>query len=409
MAIKIIVLVVLTAVFAFEGYKHHLARLQRSLPLPENVRDVYDADRYRKWSDYAIETNRVSLQEKGALFALVFVLLLFNIHAWFAGLMPKGDWANSILLVLFDLLITLPIHIYFAWVQQMRVEEKYGFNRTSRETFVSDQIKQAVISLVFMLAILCLYKLFYQALGLWGFALLFVALALIITLITTFSLSISKLFNKYEPLPEGELRSRLEALFEKHGYALRRIHVMDASRRTSKVNAFCAGLGKNKEIALFDNLVANYSAEEITAVFAHELGHYHYRDTAALAVANTLTFLPMVALLLVLTAVPAFCQAFGFQSMHHGMVFVLVGYLMEAVSLPMNLPLMKYMHACELRADAFAARNGYGEALISALKRLSGDNLSNLNPHPLIVKMEYSHPTLSQRIEALSGQGTGSP
>lgn len=405
MAIKGIILVLMVAMFLFEIYKHRLTAKQRRLPLPENVRDVYDQDKYQKWSSYSTQTNRVDLIRRGAYFVLGFFLLLFNVHAWLSGRLTQDIWGNSILLVLVDMLISLPFGVLFAWVQQMKVEEKYGFNRTSKKTFVIDQVKQTLINAVLMSLILCLYILFYQTLGLWGFVLLFVALALLITLMSTFALSISKLFNKFEPLPEGELRSKLVALFTRHGYTLRNIYVMDASKRTSKTNAFCAGLGKRKDIALFDNLVNSYTPEEITAVFAHELAHYHYRDTAWLTAANMLTFLPMVVLLLVLTAVPAFCQAFGFAGSHYGMVFLLVGYLMQAVIIPINIPLMAYMRRCEYRADAFAAENGYGEALVSALKRLSSDNLSDLNPHPLIVKMEYSHPSLSQRIAALSGKG----
>lgn len=408
MAIKVIILALLTGLFVFEFYKHRLTAQQRQLPLPDNVRDVYDAEQYQKWSRYSAESNRVALLKSGAHFALGFLLLLFHVHAWLSGRLSQGIWGNSIQLVLVDMLIFLPFGIYFDWEQQMQVEEKYGFNRTSKKTFVSDQIKQTLISAVLMSAILCLYILFYQQLGLWGFVLLFVALALLITLISMFSLSISKLFNKFEPLPEGELRDGLVALFAKYGYTLRNIYVMDASKRTSKTNAFCTGLGKRKDIALFDNLVNSYTPEEITAVFAHELAHYHYRDTAWLTAANMLTFLPMVVLLLVLTAVPAFCQAFGFAGSHYGMAFLLVGSLMQAVMVPISIPLMAYMRRCEYRADAFAAQNGYGDALISALKRLSSDNLSNLNPHPLIVKLEYSHPTLSQRIAALSGEAVKS-
>ena len=279
MLIKLIILILMAAFFLFEVYKHLLSARQRKLSLPRNVRDIYDDQKYQTWSAYSTETNRVDLTERGVQFALTFLLLLFNVHARLSGILPQGMWANSILLVVADMLIAVPIGVYFAWVQQMRVEEKYGFNRSTKKTFITDQIKQVIIGLVLMTSILCLYILFYEMLGLWGFILLFAALAVIITLITTFSMQLSKLFNKYEPLPEGELRSRLEALFEKHGYTLRHIYVMDASKRTSKVNAYCTGLGKNKEISLYDNLVANYTPDEITAVFAHELAHFHFRDT----------------------------------------------------------------------------------------------------------------------------------
>lgn len=402
MLIKLIILILMAAFFLFEVYKHLLSARQRKLSLPRNVRDIYDDQKYQTWSAYSTETNRVDLTERGVQFALTFLLLLFNVHARLSGILPQGMWANSILLVVADMLIAVPIGVYFAWVQQMRVEEKYGFNRSTKKTFITDQIKQVIIGLVLMTSILCLYILFYEMLGLWGFILLFAALAVIITLITTFSMQLSKLFNKYEPLPEGELRSRLEALFEKHGYTLRHIYVMDASKRTSKINAYCTGLGKNKEISLYDNLVANYTPDEITAVFAHELAHFHFRDTMMLNLANMLTFLPMIALLLVMSVVPAFCQAFGFTGMHYGMVYILMGHLMQAVLIPVRAPVMAHMRACEYRADAFAVQNGYGEALVSALKRLCKDNLADLNPHPLIVTLEHSHPTLSQRIAAVS-------
>ncbi len=191
-------------------------------------------------------------------------------------------------------------------------------------------------------------------------------------------------------------------LFEKNGYQLKNIYVMDASRRTTKADAFCAGLGRFKEIALYDNLVNNFTEDEILAVFAHELTHFKHSDTRVSTLLELVEFLPFMLLLLLLATSPAPLAQLGFDSVHFGMIFIV---LFEALLMPlmrlMGIPMNANSRRMERRADAYAAKIGLGEAMVGALKKLARLNFANLNPHPVHVLLEYSHPPIAERIDRL--------
>lgn len=405
MAIKIAFLLLLTAHFLFGLYKHRLSVQQRRQPLPDNVRDVFDTDEYARWQAYQIKTDRARQWRSAASFVLLFVLLSINAHAWISGFLPDDPFWGGFLLLLIDALIALPVQVYFDNLINLKIENKYGFNRMDRKTFVTDEVKQFAVQLVITGVLLLLFVKLHQWLGIWSFVALFIALAGLVVLISTFSMTLSKLFNKFVPLEEGTLRTQLEELFHKYGYTVRNIYVVDASKRTTKPNAYCFGLGKKKEIALEDNLVNRYTEDEITAVFAHELAHFHHRDTMKMALMNTAQTLPIALMLILLVSAPSIFQAFGFAGLHYGMAMILMEVLAAPLSTLAMIPISKAMRAYEYRADAFAASNGYGKDIISALKQMNRDHLSDLNPHPLIVKWEYTHPTLSQRIAHIERQG----
>ena len=212
----------------------------------------------------------------------------------------------------------------------------------------------------------------------------------------------SKIFNRFTPLEDGELKDRLTALLEKNGYRVRAIQVMDASRRTTKSNAYFTGFGKMKTIVLYDTLLEQMTPDEICAVFAHELGHGLHRDTLR----NQVFSLLMVSLLAVLAwltlRTAGLYPPFGFDGVNYGFAILLIMTVEFALVAPLFGLLTGYFsRKAEYRADEQAAKEGYGDDLVSGLKKLSRENLSDLSPSPLLVKLEYSHPTLSQRIDAL--------
>ena len=293
----------------------------------------------------------------------------------------------------------------FSYINDMKIEEKYGFNRSTKKTFFGDWVKNLILSLILMCGLTAVAIACYHAMGNAFFLVVYGALVAVMLVVSTFSLAFMKIFNKFEPLEEGELRSRLTSMFEENGYKLKNIYVMNASKRTTKANAFCAGLGKFKEIALYDNLVNEFSEDEILAVFAHELTHFKHSDTRHQTLLSLLRFLPVALLILLLAAVPACMTQLGFDKLNFGMVILTV---FEAVATPVMLlsgiPINAFSRFCERRADSYPVTLGLGEALVSALKKLARKNFSDLNPDPLHVKLEYSHPPIAERIQLIRGK-----
>ena len=188
---------------------------------------------------------------------------------------------------------------------------------------------------------------------------------------------------------------------QKYNVKIKQIYVMDASKRTTRANAFCTGIGK-KTISLDDNLVNNYSTDKIVAVFAHEFGHAKYKHTLKSIWFAFLRIIILILALGVVLNIPAICEAFGFKEVNYYFAFMILTMISWPVSRVFDLISNKISRTFEYQADAFATKEGYGESLIGALKQLSRDALTNLNPHPFVVALEHSHPTLSDRISAIT-------
>ena len=302
---------------------------------------------------------------------------------------------------LVETLISLPLEYIF----NFKIEAEFGFNKITPKTFIADAIKNYLIGNILNVIIFGLILVAYNVLGPYFGIIAFLGLALIMILISTFSSAFSKIFNKFTPLEEGELRTNLSKMFEDAGYKLKDIYVMDASKRTTKANAYCGGIGKMKQIVLYDNLVNNYSAGEITAVFAHELAHFKNKDTTKMTFFNMLNFLPMMVMATVMMLVPEIAQSFGFDGANIFFAFyVSFGAVLSMVTQLIMIPFNAMSCHFERRADSFAAELGYGDELISALRKLVKDSLSNMNPHPVVVKLTYNHPPLHERIELIESK-----
>ena len=389
--------------FAWQLLFFYLEYKSAALPIPENVRDVYDEKAYGKWRSYHREN--LLLSAVGVLLSrpLLFCLLFFHVHARILpnGLGTYGSLAWVLVFqILFDTVLALPIH----YVDVMKVEEKYGFNKTTKKTFFLDALLDLVISLAVSLGIMSLFAFLHLRLGVMLIP-LFAGLLFLFVLALTFLFPIlSRVRNKFTPLEEGELREKLLALMEGHGYHVREIQVMDASRRTTKLNAYFTGFGKMKTIVLYDNLVSSLSTEEICAVFAHEMGHGIHKDTLKGQILNLVSIFIMAVLLWWVVSTPGFFTAFGFEGVNYGFAYILLDVILSVFSPLMEIPMNLQSRKAEYRADAVAKKEGYGENLIKALKQLYREDLGNLSPHPVLVFFTYDHPTLSQRIAALEGE-----
>lgn len=398
---KIIFCLLLVLDFAYKLLKLHLSNKQKDKPLPKNVRDVYDAERYKTWREYSAEHKKLALIGTGV--RLVFMLALFatNVISWFYGILPGSEFAKAILLLAVFLLCSTVIVLPFQYIIYFKIEEKYGFNRMTHGTFIKDQILEFVLNYALNFAIFSVIWGGYCWLGAYFFLPAFVGIAVILLGINALSPMFSRLFNKMTSLPQGSLRNKLQRMFEKTGYKLKDIYVMDASRRTTKVNAYCSGMGKMKEIVLYDTLVDNYTEGQITAVFAHELGHFKHRDSAKMLVGSLLNLFVILAAIAAFVLLPEISTSYGFEgaSLFFGVLVVLLTDILSLISTLLVACISYFSRQAEYRADAFAVKNGYGKELISALKKLAYDDMNDLNPHPFIVAMEYSHPPMHERFE----------
>ncbi len=405
MNFKILALAVITVVFLWDLLLRILSYRSARNPMPENVKDIYNEEEFLRWQAYHRENSRLGFISVSVTFAVSFALVACNVFVPVSGWFGEGAFRSAVAVVLADTVISGIIGMVFSYVSTMKIEQKYGFNNTTMKTFLLDQLKSFLIGFGLTCGLLYLFVLIYETLGDW-LVVVFTGVLMAVLLIANFLYPFfSKIFNKFTPLPDGELKERLTALLNKYGYKVRAIQVMDASRRTTKSNAYFTGFGKMKTIVLYDNLVNTMEPEEICAVFAHEMGHGLHKDTLK----NTLSSFFMILLIVIaawlMVRTPAVFRDFGFDGVNYGFALYLLGNVIIALISPLISLLRNAMsRRAEYRADAQAVRYGYGRQLISALKKLSKENFANLAPSPLLVKLEYSHPTLSMRIDAIEGQ-----
>ena len=297
------------------------------------------------------------------------------------------------------MLIDLPFRYHSTFV----IDERFGFNKTTRRTFWLDALKGLALGVVLGTPLLAAILFFFERAGArawlwcWGITALF---TLVVQLLAP--TWIFPLFNKFKPLEEGELRRAVLAYAAKVQFPLEGLFVIDGSRRSTKANAFFTGFGKRKRVALFDTLVAQHPVEELVAVVAHEIGHYkkgHILQGLVLAILQSGVVFYLLSLFLGRAELFA---AFGVAqpSTHAGLIFFSLLY--TPLELVLSLGMQAFSRRNEFQADAYArATTGEAERLVSALKGLSADSLANLTPHPLYVTLHHSHPPLVERIRAL--------
>ena len=368
-------------------------------PTPQSVSDVYDAETYAKWKRYSAEHCTLNLVF-GAINCVVMLTLLFtDVYAAFAALFPQEVYLQVIAVVVLDLAVSTVTGIVKSYIATMIIEQKYGFNRSSIKTFIIDCIRETVVNLVLSVALASLMALLHLLAGDW-LILIFAGVVFAFSMIISFLYPVfSRIGNKFTPLEDGELKDRLLALLNKHGYKVKAIEVMDASRRTTKLNAYFTGFGKMKTIVLYDNLLNAMTADEICAVFAHEMGHGLHKDVLKGQILNVGYMLLMGVMVWAVVREPLFYTAFGFSEINYGFAYLLVGIGLSLLQPLTGLVMNARSRKAEFRADRQAVDEGYGEAMITAFKKLAKDNFAHLAPSKINVVLEYSHPPLSSRVE----------
>lgn len=400
-----IVVVLMLGDFALERILSILNMRHSTQPIPDILSGIYDEEKYTRQQSYFRTNVRLGMVSSVCSFLLTFGLFVFKGFAWIDGLArmcTSNELLVSLLFFLFfgilSALVGLPFQIYDTFV----VEERFGFNKVTPKLFILDRLKGWILSILIsgllLTAVIFIYQLLPDYFWLVAWAVVS-AFSLFMSLF--YSELIVPLFNKQTPLPEGELRSAIEAFANKTGFSLKNIYVIDNSKRSTKANAYFTGWGKKKRIVLYDTLIDLMSTDEIVAVLAHEIGHNKYKHTIKHIVVSLLTNLLMFYLLGLVLKYDVFAQAAGCEKASFHVNLLVFGVLYTPLSLLMGLAGNVLSRSNEFQADAFVKENGMADALVSALKKLSAQSLSNLTPHPAYVFFNYSHPTLYERVKAL--------
>lgn len=373
--------------------------------IPEQLNDVYDQEEYKKSQSYKKTNHRFG--NLTSFFSIVLTLGFFFLDGFeYVDNIARSYSDNSILiaLIFFGIImigsdiLTLPFSYYRVFV----IEEKFGFNKTTRKTFFLDKVKGWFMSAILGGGIMSLIIWFYELTGkdFWLYAWGLVAVFSIF-MNMFYSKLIVPLFNKQTPLEEGELKDAITEYAQKVGFTLEKIFVIDGSKRSTKANAYFSGFGNQKRITLYDTLINDLETDEIVAVLAHEVGHYKRKHIIFNLISSILLTGFTLFILSLFINSPILSEALGVanHSFHIGLIAfgILYSPISEITGLVMNYISRKF----EYQADNYAKETYAGAPLVSSLKKLSKNSLSNLTPHPAYVFMHYSHPTLLQRVENL--------
>ncbi len=383
--------------------------------IPNELKDFYDKEKYKKAKNYALSKNKISLFSSSISFLLVISLLVFNgygiidqfvnsnIFNLFESLQISLNFIQSGVFFLILFILNSVISIPFSYYNTFVIEEKFGFNKTTKSTFFIDIIKSTLLSFFIggILLFLALYLFDNLNEGFWLW--LWIGISLLMIFINMFYADlIAPIFNKLTPLDEGVLRNKIENYSKDVGYLLKNIYVIDGSKRSTKANAFFSGLGPRKTIALYDTLIQKHTENELVAVLAHEVGHFKKKHIFSGLIMSIIQIGIMSFFFELCLKLPEISIALGGSesSFHLGLVGFSI--IFSPISILSGIIMNYNSRKNEFEADAYARETFNGEDLSLALKKLSVDSLSNIYPHPLYVFFHYSHPPLIQRLRALN-------
>ena len=374
-------------------------------PVPEELEDVFDAEAYKTSQAYKKTNYRFGLVTSTFSLVLTLAFLLFDGFEYVDTFARTfSDSPIAVALIFFGIImlgsdiLTTPFSYYRTFV----IEAHFGFNKTTLKTFVLDKLKGLLMTAIVGGGILALIVWFYQLtktqfwVYAWG----------LITVFTVFmnmfyARLIVPLFNKQTPLEAGSLRDKISEYANSVGFTLDKIFVIDGSKRSSKANAYFSGFGREKRITLYDTLIDDLDEEEIVAVLAHEVGHYKKRHIIFNLIASILLAGIMLYVLAIFISNPLLSQAIGVETPSFHVGLIAFGMLYAPISELTGLLMNWFSRTFEYQADAYAKQTYKAAPLVSSLKKLSKNSLSNLTPHPAYVFVHYSHPTLWQRVKKL--------
>ena len=397
---------IITFDFILERTLSYLNRKSAKEPIPAELDGIYDEEKYATSQAYQAAISKFSTYSAGFSFVVLFLTIYFGwfglLDQWIRGFSPLSFVTP---LIFFGVLFVISdvIGIPFSLYRNFVIEEKFGFNKMTLKTFVMDKIKGYLLTIIIGGLLLSTLIILVNVVGeefWWYFWAVMTAFTLFANLFYT--TLILPLFNKLKPLEETELKSSIESYSKKVNFPLTNIFVMDGSKRSSKGNAFFSGLGKKKKVVLFDTLIEKHTVDELTAVFAHEVGHYKKKHI----VTSTIFSIALMGFMLFLFSRMAYnaevSWALGGEVSALHLNLLAFGILYSPISTILGVIGNVISRKNEYEADEYAKQTYAGEPLITGLKKMSADHLSNLTPHPSYVFVHYSHPPLKERIAALS-------
>ena len=404
---EVVIYLLLAVAYLYDTTLDYLNYRYRNQPLSDTVMMVYDESRYRAWKGYFIDQLKFKFLERTIRYGWMFLLLItgvfYQMVAYLEALVLSPLILNGLFLIGYFLLMSL-VDIPMDYMKSFRIEKRHGFFTGTVKTFVMDKIKAFLLTiLIGGVTLLGLLKIFGTSLTNTEIILVsvLVAISVQLTVNILYTKIFVRIFNKLTPLPEGDLKAKIESLARKSQVQIRSIEVMNASLRTTKLNAFFSGFGKVKRIVLFDTLLKEMNEEEILSVLAHEIGHGKHRHVLLnLLVSCFLLFIYISAFILIVRS-QLFAHSFGFTEPFLGFGIILFTIIISPLDSLIRVPLSALSRHFEYQADHYTTTLGLKESMKSALIHLARVNLSNLTPHPFVVKCTYSHPPIDARIKAL--------
>ncbi len=400
-----IIVVFLCLDFVLERVLESLNSKHMSPVLPDSLKGIYEEKEYSRFQSYKRENGRLDSWSSGVGFVVMIVFLVAGgfgwYNSWVVSLTDSVVW-QTILFVVGLSVVSSVLDIPFDYYATFRIEEKYGFNKTTRRVYWLDTVKELFLSLVLGGVLLALVVWFYTWAGTYFWLYAWGAVTLFSVFMAMFySQLVVPLFNKQTPLQEGSLRDKIQAFAGKVGFKLDNIYVIDGSKRSTKANAYFTGLGPKKRVVLYDTLIDELTEEEIVAVLAHEVGHYKKRHTLRSMVVSVIQMGVLFWLFSLCVNNVALSEALGGDRVYFQLGLIAFAILYSPVNLILGIGMNVWSRSNEYEADAFAARYYEGDYLVSGLKKISVKSLSNLTPHPLYEYVYYSHPSLLKRIDAI--------
>ncbi|MDR3095365.1 MAG: M48 family metallopeptidase [Bacteroidales bacterium] len=405
--IFIIIVAILVIHFLFESWLEYLNLKNLSEKLPSELSDIYDSAKHRQSQQYEKGNIRFGFTVSTANLIIILLMLFWDGFAYVDRLAASCSTHYILQPIIFFAilgvalqLLNTPFSVYHTFV----LEKKYGFSTTTPQLYITDTIKNLLLTAIIGGGILALVVWFYHLTTDWFWVWTWILMTVFSLFMAAFYSSlIVPLFNKQTPLEDGELKTAIMQQADAAGFQLDRIYTIDGSKRSTKANAYFTGMGRKKRIVLYDTLIKELSVDEIAAVLLHEIGHYRKKHIVTSMILSVIQSGVMLYIFSLCVSQHVLSQSLGVNVAGFHIGLIAFGILYTPISIFTGLGMNVLSRKHEYQADAFAGRFGKADALIGALKKLSHNNLSNLTPHPFHVFFHYSHPTLLLRIQKLKG------
>ncbi|MBW1839944.1 MAG: M48 family metallopeptidase [Deltaproteobacteria bacterium] len=402
----IIILIIIVGDYLLDYIVETLNVKHVKTELPKEFEGYYDAEKYKKAQNYLKETTRFGIITDTITTPITLAFILIGGFNYFDQIargfqlapIPTGLIFAGILMLASQIL-SIPFSVYSTFV----IEEKYGFNRTTVKTFILDILKSLLLIAIIGGVVFSIILWFFGKAGDLAWIYCWVVVVLIQLVLTFIApVVIMPLFNKFFPLEDGDLKTAIENYAKSQKFKLKGVFTMDASKRSTKSNAFFTGFGKFRRIVLFDTLIKKHTVDELVSVLAHEMGHYKKKHIFKSILISIITTGLMFFILSLFINNPGLFSAFKMEhtSIYASLFFFAFLYTPISMIISIFSKILSRKH--EYEADSYAVTTyGKPESMISALKKLTVDNLSNLTPHPLNVFLNYSHPPVLERIQSM--------